>query len=390
MRGFERPIWGVVGRHASKSLWLALWLAAVPDPAFAAARRVALVIGISHYQSVPSLANPQSDAGAVAKSLRDDGFEVTELTQPKDLDRTPLSAAISAFRRTAVGAEAALIYYAGHGVEAGGRNWLLPADAKAQTPDELEASAIATVTLVGAVSGATMVRLVILDACRDNPFADMPGMGGSRSVGGSRGLARETNLPPNVVVLLATQPGTKASDSGGGANSPFARALSVALTNPDLRLSTLPTMVSRQMRALSGVEQRPDQQGIFDEPDWRFTASATGPAPVNVPMPSAIASPVYAAPAPAIASAKGFGLVLQSRGNGQPGLIVSEVAAGSPFDGTIQPNDVILKLNSSTPAGPQSVIGALQQDRRASISLQRAGQGIPTSTLLSLPKETDE
>ncbi|WP_353229523.1 caspase family protein [Novosphingobium sp.] len=372
-------------------------------------RRVALVIGISQYASVPQLTNPQVDADAVAKALRGDGFDVIELTRPADLGRTALWTAISTFKKGAVGAEAAVIYYAGHGVEVGGRNWLLPADAKAGSPDELEGSAIATNTLINAVSGASLVRLVILDACRDNPFAGESGWAETtRSVAGpTRGLAREVNLPPNVVVLLATQPGLKANDGKGGTNSPFAQALSAALTNPGLRISSLPTMVSRQMRALSGVDQRPDQQGIFDEPDWTFRAGPTnaavalpaGPAPAFVAPAPVVTAPARMAPLPAPAAtaaapvaqtARGYGLVLQSRTDGQPGLLVVNVEAASPFAGTVKRGDVILKLNSATPAEPQSVIGVLDQDRRASISLQRDGQGMATSMALVLPKNTDD
>jgi hypothetical protein len=363
--------------------------ALTPAPAPAAAqvagpRRIALVIGISKYQSVPSLTNPLTDAQSVARALRDDGFAVTELTDSENLGRAKLWDRITAFRRAATGSEAAVIYYAGHGVEANGRNYLLPYDARAATPDELEGSAIATLSLVNAVSGATAVRLVILDACRDNPFAGESGWTQTtRSIGVSRGLAREVNLPPNVVVLLATQPGLKANDGIGGTNSPFAQALSVALTSQNLRISSLPTMVSRQMRQLSGVDQRPDQQGIFDEPDWAFRA-APGSPPATMP-----AAPV-ATQAFVPKVARGYGLVLQSRGDDHPGLLVAEVAAGSPFENAVQPGDVILKLNSATPAGPQSVISAIDLERRASVSLQREGQGFPTSTVLTLPRDTDE
>jgi len=365
--------------------------------AFANGRRIALVIGISQYQSVPSLKNPKTDAEAVSRALRTDGFEVTELTRPTDLGRTPLLTAISAFRRNANGAEAAIIYYAGHGVETGGRNWLLPADARADTPDEIDASAIATATLINAVSGASDVRMVILDACRDNPFATESGWSqGTRSVGTTRGLARESNLPPNVVVLLATQPGLKANDGSGGVNSPFAQALATALTTDGLRLSSLPTIVSRQMRQLSGIDQRPDQQGIFDSPDWMFRGGAPGPggaAPVAYTVPPA---PRQMAPAPAPVPAappefaRGLGLVLQSRPAGSPGLYVTEVAAGSPFENILHPGDVILKFNSTTPSGPQAVINTLTRDRRGSVNLQHDGLGVPTSTQLIVPKDPDE
>lgn len=362
-----------------------LSLAAPPAPP-SPPRRVALVIGISQYRTVPSLANPASDAALVAKALREDGFQVTELTDPARLDRAPLWDSISAFRRAAVGSEAAVIYYAGHGVEAGGRNYVLPADARAATPDELEGSGIATSQLIGAVNGATAVRMVILDACRDNPFAGEAGWSDAkRSIAPSRGLSRETNLPANVVVLLATQPGLKANDGSGG-NSPFAKALAASLGVDNLRLASLPTMVSRQMRSLSGIEQRPDLQGIWDEPDWAFCGAAV-PLPNAAPIPPTAAAPMFAAP---VATARGYGLVLSSRNDGHPGLIITEVAANSPFESVLKPGDVILKLDSATPSGPQAVISAIERNHRASISLQKGGEGYPTSTMLDLPKDTDE
>lgn len=386
----------------AQTQWLATCLVVtlglfLSTTAHATGRRVALVIGISQYQAVPSLKNPKTDAEVVGKALRADGFEVIEMTKPVELGRTPLLAAISAFRRNATGAEAAIIYYAGHGVETEGQNWLLPADARAETPDEIDASSIKTATLINAVSGASDVRMVILDACRDNPFANTSGWSqGTRAVGTTRGLARESNLPPNVVVLLATQPGLKANDGNGGANSPFAQALATALTTDGLRLSSLPTLVSRQMRQLSGVDQRPDLQGIFDSPDWMFRGGAAGPAGAAPavytvpPAPRPVAPVPVQAPAAPAEVARGYGLVLQSRPGGSPGLYVAAVDSGSPFNSILHPGDVILKFNSMTPAGPQAVISALDRDRRASINLQYQGRGVPTSTQLALPKEIDE
>ena len=393
------PCSGQAGWRLTGALWallvLALLIPATPSRAAPPApqtppRRVALVIGISTYRQIPSLTNPKNDAALVAKSLRDDGFAVTELTDSDRLDRSQLWDAISNFHRAATGVEAAVIYYAGHGVEVGGRNYLLPSDARAATPDEIEGSGIPTSQLASAVSGANSVRLVILDACRDNPFAGQAGWNdGKRSVAETRGLVREANLPRAVVVLLATQPGLKAADGGNAANSPFARALSVALATDNLRLSALPTMVSRQMQALAGVDQSPDQQGIWDEPDWAFRGG-TG-APVAMPQVAvAMAPPAPMAVQAPLQTARGYGLLLQSRNDGHPGLLVAGVDANSPFDAIVKPGDVILKLDSATPAGPQAVISAIDRNRRASISLQHDGEGYPTSTVLALPKETDE
>jgi len=235
-----------------------------------AGTRVALVVGISSYRALPALENPGHDAATVAGALRGVGFKVTELTQPAQLTRAALGAALLSFGRQAQGAEAAVVYFAGHGVEVNGANWLLPSDVTAETPDHLQVTAIPAAAAINAVRGASAIRLVILDACRDNPFALNPGWAhGNRSFG-TRGLGREASRADNVVLLLATQPGTKASDGSGSGNSPFAKALAATLTTEGMQISALPAMVSRRMRDLTGVEQRPDQQGIFDEPAWLF------------------------------------------------------------------------------------------------------------------------
>lgn len=368
------------------------------NPATAAERRVALVIGIAQYNSVASLANPGRDATRVAQSLRQVGFEVTELTNPAVLSRGSIVSALSAFRRAATGADAAIIYYAGHGVELGGRNFLLPADAKAETPDDLEGTAIASSLVTSAVSGATTVRLVILDACRDNPFAKEPGWStGQRAIATTRGLARESSLPGHVMLLLATQPGTRANDGNGSTNSPFAQALATSLTMNGMRLSSLPSMISKQMRLIAGIDQSPDQQGIIDEPDWMFRPGSGGVTP-PAPTPAASLATTTAPPAPSysavtvpsapVISAAGYGMVLQSRGDGQSGVIVAQISGTSPFAGKVYPNDVILKLDGVGVVQPGRIIGALQQDGRAALLIQH--NGAPIMKTLELQKASDD
>ncbi len=250
-----------------------------------AGTRVALVVGISSYRELPALENPGRDAAAVAGALRGVGFKVTELNQPAQLTRAALGAALLSFGRQAQGAEAAVVYFAGHGVEVNGANWLLPSDVTAETPDHLQVTAIPAAAAINAVRGASAMRLVILDACRDNPFALSPGWASGRSASATRGLGRESARADNVVLLLATLPGTKADDGRGQGNSPFARALAASIGADGLRVSSLPTMVSRRMRELSGVEQRPDQQGIFDEPDWMFRPGGGQQALIPAPQP---------------------------------------------------------------------------------------------------------
>ncbi len=209
--------------------------------------RVALVIGVSSYRTIPSLANPSRDAAAVATALRGVGFEVTQLNQPAQLTRDAIGTALVRFRAQAERAEAAIVYFAGHGVEVDGANWLLPSDVTADSPDDLEVKAIPASSAINAVRGASAIRLVILDACRDNPFAANPGWASGKRAFGSRGLGRELGRADNVVLLLATQPGTRASDGMGALNSPFAKALAATLDTQGMQIAELPTMVSRRM-----------------------------------------------------------------------------------------------------------------------------------------------
>ncbi|MEY2884411.1 MAG: hypothetical protein RL490_2135 [Pseudomonadota bacterium] len=268
-------------------VWLLLIALCCALPA-AAGQRVALVIGIGRYDLVVSLANPPRDAALVAGALRGVGFEVTEIADARQLDRAGLAAAFRAFRTKANGTEAAVIYYAGHGVEVEGVNWLLPRDVSADSPADLKLSALPTSAAIDAVSGARLVRLVILDACRDNPFLGPGGWQGAQRGVANRGLARETQFS-NAVLLLAAQPGQKAADGTGQANSPFARALAATLALPELRLATLPTRLFQAMQRSDGVQQFPDQQGIWIEPDWMFRGMPVVAAvvPPTLPPPGA-------------------------------------------------------------------------------------------------------
>lgn len=242
-----------------------------------AEKRVALVVGVSSYKNVQPLTNPAKDARLIAQSLRATGFEVTEVIDP---DFAQFGQAITRFRAKAQASDVAIVYYAGHGVEVDGINWLLPASVLGESPEDLQFEAVRAATVAEVVSGARMIRMVVLDACRNNPFKTSRGWtSGRRSVGG-RGLAREA--VGNVVVLMATQPGDTAADGTGQPNSPFASSLARLIQEPALRLSSLPGRISRDVRQRTGSEQAPDQQGIFDEPDWMFVPAkqmAGQPAP---------------------------------------------------------------------------------------------------------------
>ncbi len=172
------------GAKALRPLLCGLVALVWAQAALAAADRVALVIGNSAYQAVTPLENPLNDAADIGTTLEGLGFEVETVT---DLDQVGMIRALGGFRARAAEAEIALIYYAGHGIEVEGQNYLIPVDARLSTPDAVDFEALRLDTAVRAAEGAGRLSLVIVDACRNNPFAGAEGWAGdTRSL--TRGL----------------------------------------------------------------------------------------------------------------------------------------------------------------------------------------------------------
>lgn len=204
------------------------------DPALAD-KRVALVIGMSKYQQVPRLANPARDADAVAALFKQAGFDT--INNQRDLGIVELRRVIREFSETSRDADIAVVYYAGHGIEVDGTNYLVPADAKLVSDFDIEDETVSLDRVLKALEGTKRLRLVILDACRDNPFANtMKRSLASRSVG--RGLAKVEPTMSDTLIAFAAKAGAVASD-GDGNNSPFAMALVKHIAEPglDLRLA---------------------------------------------------------------------------------------------------------------------------------------------------------
>ena len=198
-------------------------------------KRVALVIGNSAYQNAPALVNPRNDAQDIGKSLRDLGFSTIVAT---DLDRAGMNDALDRFSRTVGGADIALVYYSGHGMQFAGKNFLLPVEARLENADDVNRFRLMPLEDVfDVLQGAPGARIVILDACRNNPVEDdikrrlasIPGA--NRDAFLTRGLSRV--VTNGLIVAYATQANDVASD-GTGRNSPFATALLHNLGTPDL------------------------------------------------------------------------------------------------------------------------------------------------------------
>ncbi len=218
-------------------------------------RRVALVIGNSAYANAPRLRNPESDARAVADVLRQVGF--ASVTLKLDLGRDALIDALRAFSDEASTADWAIVYFAGHGLEIDGRNYLIPVDARLQRDSHVRFEALELDDFLGAMGGAKTLRLAILDACRNNPFANRMQVASTRSLG--RGLGR-VEPGAGTLVAYAARHGQLAQD-GDGANSPYATALLKHLRSENLELGLMFRQVRDTVVQLTGQAQEPFTYG---------------------------------------------------------------------------------------------------------------------------------
>jgi tetratricopeptide (TPR) repeat protein len=225
----------------------------VPD---AGRRRIALVIGNSTYAAAPALANPKKDTELVAAVLRRTGFEAVKLVQ--DLGREKFVETLGAFAREARQADWAVIYFAGHGIEIDGINYLVPVDARLETDRDVQFEAISLDQVLAAVEGARKLHVVMLDACRNNPFiARMRPDAATRGL--SRGLA-PMEPASGTLVVYAAKHGQTALDGGAG-NSPFAAALAKNLVVPGVEINQLFRLVRDDVMEATGGRQEPFTYG---------------------------------------------------------------------------------------------------------------------------------
>jgi len=249
--------------------------------------RVALVIANSDYANAPDLTNPVRDAAAVAEALGQAGFTMIERPAPR-LSHAAMLAAINGFAAKARNADVAVVYYAGHGVEIEGRNYLVPVDARFDKAEDVDDFTAVPLDLVlKSVDRAQRLKLVILDACRNNPFASKwalaPGGGKTRSFGG-RGLA-PVPVEGDTLVAFAAEAGTEASDGPDEGNSPFVRALTRNLPAPGVDVRSMFGKVRDEVVSETGGKQRPFLYGSMGGQEFFFvpkgTKVATGPDPAK-------------------------------------------------------------------------------------------------------------
>src|ERR1700709_2821358 len=255
---------------------LAAALLLLCQPAWAA-KRVALVLGNSAYQNVAKLPNPVNDGAAIAATLTSARFDGVD--SGHDLPGGEAGRAWRDFGDRARDADIAVVYYAGHGIEVDGTNYLIPVDAKLERDTDVYDEAFSLDRVLLAIEPAKQLRLVILDACRDNPFArNMKRTIASRAIG--RGLAKVEPSSPNTMIAFAAKAGSTASD-GDSKNSPFAKALVDHLAKPGLDLRKAFGFVRDDVLKATGNAQEPFIYGSLGGNDVTLVPAA----------PTAVAAP---------------------------------------------------------------------------------------------------
>jgi uncharacterized caspase-like protein len=279
----------------SGSLKLCRWALAaaafllVSGPAFAE-KRVALVLGNSNYQNVAPLANPVNDSARIAATLKDAGFDVVD--SRRDMAAGETRRALRDFADRARDADIAVVYYAGHGIEVDGANYLIPVDARLERDTDIYDEGLSLDRILIAIEPAKKLRLVILDACRDNPFSrTMKRTVASRAIG--QGLAKVEPTSPNVLIAYSAKAGSTAAD-GDGKNSPFTTALSHHLTKPGLDVRRAFGFVRDEVLKTTNNRQEPFVYGSLGGDDVPLV-----PAPRQAPAAAAAPTPAQSAQAEA-------------------------------------------------------------------------------------------
>lgn len=267
------------GWRAGLAISIALALAAVSAGLSQAhaESRFALVIGNGDYAKAGDLPNARNDADLIAAAFRAVGFE-TELL--KDLDEDAMGAAVDRLAERAGKLDVVAVYYAGHGMQKDGQNFLIPVDAELRSINSVERETIGLQSIVDVLERVP-ISLLFLDACRNNPFAEQladSAVSQGRSAAVSRGLAVVRPVG-DMLITFATLPNTVASDGASG-NSPFARALAKEMKTPDTEVSVLMKRVTSDVLKETDGEQRPQQLSQMQR-EFYFVRGSGGAAPVR-------------------------------------------------------------------------------------------------------------
>ena len=241
-----------------------------------AEKRVALIIGNGAYTKAPPLPNPAHDAAAVADKLRTAGFDIVE--SKIDLGLSAMRRALRDFSEQARDADIAIIFYAGHGMEMNGINYMLPVDATIERDVDVEDEAISLDRVVRTIEGAKRLQLVILDSCRDNPFVrSMRRTIATRSLRSGHADIDEKALPSNTLIAYAQKAGATAED-GAGFNSPYTTGLLKHLLTPGLDVELALRRVRDEVLRSTANRQEPYKYGSLGGAELPLVPARASPA----------------------------------------------------------------------------------------------------------------
>jgi uncharacterized caspase-like protein len=295
-----------------------------------AENRLALVIGQSAYKSVPALPNPANDAKAVSQLLSDSGFEVLSAS---DLSQSGLREKVSEFasRVAAKGSDTvALVFYAGHGLQIDGENYLVPVDVDPKREADIPIQAVRLNDILNTLNSVpSKMRILLLDACRNNPFPEL-----NKTAGHGLALVDTKVGAPGTFLSFSTSPGAEAED-GSGANSPYTTALLLAAKEPAPIEGTFKRVRLAVNKVTDGRQTPWDSSSLTD--DFRFTG---GPAGANA-----------AATAPKLAATKRTVVEWKRDLQGKPVEAANELIVA---DGTDEAYEAFAALYASTPRGLQA------------------------------------
>ena len=277
---FQRIVGRIGAPHAARLIACALAFLLVAAPALAE-KRVALVIGNSAYTHAPALANPRNDAEGIAAALKRLNFEVL---LGVDLAKQPMERLLQSFADKIDGADVALVFYAGHGLQVSGSNYLVPVDARLDKESDLAFQAISLDLVQRLMEQSQRVNIMVLDACRDNTLArNLARSMGTRSTSIGRGLG-QTQAGIGTLIVYATQPGNVALD-GEGRNSPFTTALLANVETPGLEIRQVFTRVRQAVIQTTKGKQVPwDSSSLTG--DWFIAAAPKPGATPSAPSPA--------------------------------------------------------------------------------------------------------
>jgi hypothetical protein len=244
------------------------------DAAYAE-KRIALVVGNSGYQNITRLDNPRNDARLMAETLAGLGFTLIGNGAQLDLDKSALDGAVQNFGRLVQGADVALFYYAGHGVQVAGSNYLVPINANPTREADVDFQMVDVNLVLRQMQGSgTRLNMVILDACRNNPF-------GARGLRASDGGLAQMRAPEGTLISYATQPGSVAQDGADG-NSPYTKALAATVRQSGLDIFQTFNQVGLAVKRATGGSQQPWVSSSPIDGTFYFVAPPAA-APLIVP-----------------------------------------------------------------------------------------------------------